>query len=264
MKKNTATESVNLFWTGGWDSTFRLLQLLLNEKKQVQPYYLKFPSQKTPGKNGIVRKSTIKEIETMDKIKEKLFKDYPFTKELLLPTIYVETDSIKPNRKITDAYHKIRSDKYIGGQYVKLAGFANKYGIHDLELSIERIGHSHEVIKPYITKSDYSSGIYVIDADTATEPVYTLYKNFSFPLLKYSKSEMAEISKRENWTDFMKMTWFCHSPYFGKYPCGSCNPCISSYENEMEWRLPLFSRLFGRILKKWYHSKLFTKFRALF
>ncbi len=30
----------HLFWTGGWDSTFRLLQLLLDEHKAVQTYYL--------------------------------------------------------------------------------------------------------------------------------------------------------------------------------------------------------------------------------
>jgi len=33
-------ERINIFWTGGWDSTFRMLQLA---EKQViiQPYYLK-------------------------------------------------------------------------------------------------------------------------------------------------------------------------------------------------------------------------------
>ena len=30
----------HLFWTGGWDSTFRLLQLLLEENKIVQTHYV--------------------------------------------------------------------------------------------------------------------------------------------------------------------------------------------------------------------------------
>lgn len=29
-----------LLWTGGWDSTFRLLSLLLGEQREVQPYYI--------------------------------------------------------------------------------------------------------------------------------------------------------------------------------------------------------------------------------
>ena len=29
-----------LLWTGGWDSTFRLLTLLLREQHEVQPYYI--------------------------------------------------------------------------------------------------------------------------------------------------------------------------------------------------------------------------------
>lgn len=33
-------KSVNLFWTGGWHSTFRLIQLVLLHQKVVQPYYL--------------------------------------------------------------------------------------------------------------------------------------------------------------------------------------------------------------------------------
>ena len=34
------TEPINLFWTGGWDSTFRLLQLIIVFRKRVQPYYI--------------------------------------------------------------------------------------------------------------------------------------------------------------------------------------------------------------------------------
>ena len=34
------TKPINLFWTGGWDSTYRLLYLLIVEKKYVQPYYI--------------------------------------------------------------------------------------------------------------------------------------------------------------------------------------------------------------------------------
>jgi len=38
------TEPINLFWTGGWDSTFRLIQLVFVNKKTVHPYYIIDPA----------------------------------------------------------------------------------------------------------------------------------------------------------------------------------------------------------------------------
>ena len=40
METNHKTSKINLLWTGGWDSTYRLLEILLIEKKVVQTYYL--------------------------------------------------------------------------------------------------------------------------------------------------------------------------------------------------------------------------------
>ena len=37
---DTRAPSVHLLWTGGWDSTFRLLQLLLQQRVPVVPHYL--------------------------------------------------------------------------------------------------------------------------------------------------------------------------------------------------------------------------------
>lgn len=53
----TNYKKVNLLWTGGWDSTFRLLQLI-EENVQIQLFY--FIDEK--------RKSTNIEIERMKKI----------------------------------------------------------------------------------------------------------------------------------------------------------------------------------------------------
>jgi len=52
---------VNLLWTGGWDSTFRLLYLVFVEKRRVQPYYIV----------DTERRSTLNELKTMHLIREK-------------------------------------------------------------------------------------------------------------------------------------------------------------------------------------------------
>jgi hypothetical protein len=57
MKTDNA---VNLLWSGGWDSTFRLLELILVRRRPVKPYYV-IDSQ---------RMSTGVELERRDRIKD--------------------------------------------------------------------------------------------------------------------------------------------------------------------------------------------------
>jgi len=256
------TKITNFFWTGGWDSTFRLIQLLLRDKKKVQPYYIKFPTQKSPINNFPVRKTTNKEIDTMDAIRQHFFDEYPFTKELLLPTIYIETEKIKPDDRITNSYKKIVDSTYIGNQYEVLARFADQYNIENIELCIEVTSNPHTVIKDFVM-TEKDGDIFRIDNASAPEHIYTLFQNFSFPILKLSKLDMEQTIKKNDWLYILNMTWFCHKPILNKYPCGSCNPCIYVYEDGMGWRIPFFFRIFGRIFKKTYNSKLFLKLRSM-
>jgi len=256
------TTNVNFFWTGGWDSTFRLLQLLLIEKKIVQPNYLKFPTRNSNNNNIPIRKTTDKEIETMGEIRQYLSKEYPHTDDLLLPTIFIDAQKIKPNDRITDSYHKIVKSTYIGNQYEVLARFAEQYSIDNIELCIESTSNPHTVIEDFV-RIDNKSGLFRIDNVSAPEHIQTFFQNFSFPILKMSKLDMENYAQKSDWLEILNMTWFCHKPIFGRFPCGSCNPCIYVYEDGMGWRIPLFFRIFGRVFKKAYNSKIILKIRSL-
>ena len=76
-----ADPPTNVLWTSGWDSTFRVVELLL-QGKQVQPWYVVFDV--TP------RPSTKRELKTMRKIRAALASKYPQTQALLLPTTLLE------------------------------------------------------------------------------------------------------------------------------------------------------------------------------
>ena len=54
--------AVPLLWTGGWDSTYRLLYLLLVDGTAVQPIYLV----------EYQRKSALHEVASMARIRERL------------------------------------------------------------------------------------------------------------------------------------------------------------------------------------------------
>lgn len=246
--------TTNLLWTGGWDSTFRLLQLLLLEKKPVQPYYILFKS----------RKSAQKEIDVMNEIRQLLFKKFPGTKKLLHPTKYISEENIKPDNSLQNFYKTIRSKDYIGGQYVTLATFRKQHGFKNLELCVELGDKSDDnLLKPFVKKSDkYNNDAYRIDPD-APEPIYQLFREFRFPLKNYSKLEMLKIAHENEWYSIMERTWFCHHPIFSRIPCGVCNPCRDTIKFGMKWRIPVVVRLSGKTVKNIYNSKLVYRIRSI-
>ena len=242
---------INLLWTGGWDSTFRLLQLLLEKKREVQPYYLV---------SGI-RKSTDIEIRTMDKIKEKLFKSYPFTQNLLLSTRYVNEAEVKIDHSISESYEIIKTQNYIGNQYVIIANFGKQFLMDGLELCIHLDDKAHEVLKPYAAvMSEDEQACRLLECNSPTH-LYQLFGYFTFPIFNYSKIDMEEIAKDQNWIELMNLTWFCHRPFFGKIPCGICNPCIYTIEEGLGSRIPFLLRISGKYVKRIYNSKLVLNIR---
>ena len=86
-----------ILWTGGLDSTFQLLRLLLVEKKNVAPYYMIDAN----------RKSLSMEINTMQNIRKLLFEMFPRTQELLRPIKFSLVSEIPSDEEITEAEKKI-------------------------------------------------------------------------------------------------------------------------------------------------------------
>src|SRR5664279_1118035 len=110
---------VPIMWTGGWDSTFQLVQLLTVQKVHVSPIYLIDEE----------RRSTGVEILTMKRIKERVFAQYPDTRGLLQPTQYFGVIDIPPNKVISDAFMRLRERYSIGIQFDWLARFCDEHGL---------------------------------------------------------------------------------------------------------------------------------------
>lgn len=223
---------INLLWTSGSDSTFRLLEALLMQKRPVQPYYIM----------DRTRKSLDFEIEAMKKIKRLIFEKDPSTKTLLQPTIFKELQDIKPNEKISQQYKKLVAIDHLGKQYEWLPTFAEQEGLSDLELSITSGEHSdsyfRRFLKPHLIKVD-DQGFYNYRLkENPANTDLTLFKYFRFPIIEWSKLEMQQIAKKNNFDDIMQHTWFCHAPINGK-ACGICNPCKIAIKEGMWKRIPV-------------------------
>lgn len=214
---------IEVFWTGGFDSTFRVCQL---SKKSViiHPYYL-----------SDNRLSESYELNAIEKIRDNLLNN-PETKAIIEPIKYVSMEQRHSNSAITEAFRALRQKGYLGSQYEWLGVFAAEH--KGIELSIHKDDKAIELInklgKLELVESPYGH-YYRIDKNSSELDLVTLFGNMSFPLAEYTKVEMKQKYISMGLGDIIDDTWFCHTPIDGK-PCGCCNPCRYTIEEGMSDR----------------------------
>lgn len=229
-KKNYFTNPVYLFWTGGYDSTFRLCQLLLIEKATVQPIYISDPNlDNDPGKNT-KRHNHSSEYNAMNTIRKNLNKKFPFTKKTLLKTMDINNINLDPdikhNMKILAKQKRMRRST---SQYGGMAQVSRDLDAN-IEVSIEKAEHNNGFFRTINTRlidnkknADYRNHIIRKNLDVYDQPL-KIFKNFVFPIIFISKKEMYKISKKNNFDDIMRTTWSCWYPVNNK-PCKKCIMC---------------------------------------
>lgn len=226
MKSNPyESEKVKILWTGGWDSTYRLVELS-RKYITIEPIYV----------YGDNRWSEKNEIKAMNKISTML-KDKEETKADILPIHFIKKDSIPQNEEITKAYNTIISDIELGSQYEWLGSLAKQHP--GLELGIESAPETvsgairalHKYCQLYY---DENSEGFVLDNKKSSREGSLVFGNFKFPILEMNGQEMKNDIQDWGYMDVMSHVWVCHSPYFGK-PCGICNPCKLKIETNMEF-----------------------------
>jgi hypothetical protein len=220
---------VNLLWTGGWDSTFRLLQLLLLRRVPVVPHYLEDPT----------RASTSIELQTMADIVDRLHHAYPHTRELLQPLRTTAVTDISVDPEIAAALHEIRRRSFIGSQYGWLPAFCKHNRIEWMELGVHIDDKVRALVRPYAMEFEHPAGFRSIRVDPghADVPEYRLFRYFSFPLFDIDKVGIAREAEAQGWGALMDMTWFCHTPVRGR-ACGICAPCMYTIEEGLARRVP--------------------------
>ena len=226
--------TTHLLWTGGWDSTFRLLQCLLVLEKMVQPHYL----------IDARRPSTGFEILAMNSIRQRLYRQHPRTCQLLLPTCYKEVVEIQPDETITAAFNRIFYRQYLGSQYEWLARYCKEIKNKEVELGVYGGGNiDNHIGKFTIQKSRGRDSFYMVDQKYRDTDEYQIFGCYHFPLFALNKSDMLRISKAEGFDDLMDLTWFCHHPTSQARPCGVCHPCVYAMKAGMGYRIPFWGRI---------------------
>lgn len=126
---------VNVFWTGGLDSTYRICELSLIKNIEISPIYIKF------------RHNYKEELKAIKIMSEKIIAN-PLTKARLCPIRVVDIDTITIDKEINQAYQWIKEHnvvelglKRFPVQYMYLTSFCKQEGIV-CEIGIESESHN--------------------------------------------------------------------------------------------------------------------------
>ena len=218
---------VNTLWTGGLDSTARIVELS-RKHVIVQPYYISDPN----------RGSTEYEKAAMKTILMRLNQD-PNTKAEILPVKEIPLGEVEPDSHITSSWNRLHQMYHVGSQYDFLARYAKQHGII-LEVGIEkgegRAQNSINTDSRMVQFEDHTGTNYKISRKDSTDDVWNIYRYFTFPLWDKDKHQEVAMMEQLGCSDIIGMTWFCHDPLLGK-PCGHCNPCKDARHYGFSWRL---------------------------
>ncbi len=233
-------KTVNILWTGGWDSTFRVLSLVSGYDCTLQPYYVLDRQ----------RRSWEIELATIDRIIERCSRpEAAFRGRILRPRIE-EKDAIAENPEITANFRRLQARGHVAPQSEWLSRFVRQSGIPALEFCIHKDDRTEEILSGHVReKAGFPTVTYVLAEDE--EPALSIYRGFEFPLFKLTKSDMMAVAEREGFLDILEMAWFCHTPIAGPAPCGVCTPCHGAIEEGMGhrvgWRGHLRFHTLGRL-----------------
>lgn len=228
-KKYTA----KVMWTGGMDSTLRILQLSYLDI-DIQPYYVYVKKRLTRDK----------EVDTVNKI-TKMIKNRSTTKANILPLKILDEDDFRPfEQDIVDAYKRLIKNQHISIQNLLLSQVTRN--IPGLEISFEKTKNSNDTSlvdnvlgqKGIREEVDETGEIYCYITEKTGKDEFTVFGNYKFPKRIITLTKEDEVSEFEkmNAMDIAKETWFCQNPV-GDEACGYCLVCRNTIHELGTWRL---------------------------
>lgn len=203
-----------LLWTSGWDSTFRLLDLLHTTDLVIQPYYL----------YSIPRKSASMELQAIHQILLKIKERPEWRNRVEHPIIRLGDQYRWGGSHYDEAFQRLCQKLHIGMQYRYMAVFRDTEAVSGMELCLTSVeGGASEQLRKTLKAAEGVAGGWEL-SDEAEDDFKTLFGGYRFPLIHTSKVEMARQAKLKGFEDILELAWFCHTP-IDRNPCGLCRPC---------------------------------------
>ena len=232
------SEMINILWTGGWDSTFRLLELSQIEGLSIRPIYIR-----DHGRPGMAH-----EIAAMSSILPQV---RGIARARVLDVDLYDRGAICrdfPNERISEAYGRLAEEFGLGYQYELFAllceglGMRAECAVEDSPRSKAKRAIDAQCLLVPCDQEPCGHGRFRVVSKGGSSDAETVFGRLDFGMLDVSKAEAKRVAQESGWMPIMHRTWFCHAPVNGK-PCGTCNPCKDAMVEGMRWRMPLSSQL---------------------
>lgn len=202
-----------VFFSGGFDTTFYLLECLLLRKIRVQPLVVKVPF--IDGV-GIRRASEYQEEVSRNNFYDKFRKQYPLLQKKLLQELTFV------NKTILDK------------ETLELGKEAFSRNIFSRE--VNQLLYFYQVCKDY--KLTNCAVGYQKDDNFSDEGVDFLNTKLRFktPMSNLTKREMLDIAIEAGFDSFLAETWSCWYPLPGNKPCKKCDLCkVTIVESKLKF-----------------------------
>jgi len=203
-----------VFWTGGWDSTFRVLDILSSMDGFIQPYYLIYTG----------RPSTVMELKTINLIMDEIEQVDGWRGRVLRPQFFLADRYKYKNEPYASALTKVRQKGFLGTQYLCMAQFRDEDPDAGFEVGVP-MGHGagYRNLRDHIVVHPQFSDVMILGSE-APEELQILFKGYHLPLMTTTKKMMGEIAQAKGFLNLLERAWFCHFPVDGA-ACGVCPPC---------------------------------------
>ena len=153
---------------------------------------------------------------------------------------------IPPDEEIETARKLFITRKRMETQFLWLAKYCKQHQIYEMELCNEtKLNPAPGYVKHYYLKQVGDGPEHRLADEYRDQNEYTLFQYFTYPIFGMTKLDMKNHADKAGWSDLMAMTWFCHYPVKGRYPCGTCMPCNLVIREGLGWRIPWHRRLYA-------------------
>lgn len=226
----------NLFWSGGFDSTFRLLQLLENkEVTSINLYFLAFNIDNV--KQTTVRRRSIKnELESINRIlnmidtskisnfyiwgPHKNLIEYKLILNSFNFITFVKKEEIEYSNDLINALDKLQELNFVIREFSQYGSITQI--LYDLNIEAEVCIEKGDILHEYLSHFVNLEGRLIDDVRT-TEIDYVFGK-YEMSIFWTERKNMLEEASIKNWIKILSETWSCWYPVDNK-PCKNCHYC---------------------------------------
>lgn len=223
-------KNYRLFWTGGFDSTFRLVELSRRPVK-ISPVYIVFPDR--PAVTPLELQAHQRILAYLKKRRETIAQ--------MMPVRYVMWNQIVVSEAVKKAHDWVSHHFPFKIPHcdLLLAAYAEKSkGIEiGLEKYYDKPGRTFIALEEAGGLHFDSEGIGRLQDPNNEHPqLMLMHGNYGYSIANKREVDMWELLQKWGYQDISRLTQTCEHPYNGT-PCGCCTNCWVKIHSAMGWYL---------------------------